>query len=551
MGAGVKAAQIKLENTVEGVLAARGIALVKGACKCPFHADKNPSFSVKDGHWKCWAGCGGGDVIDLLAKFEGKTAAQYLRYAGPAARVAPPPRPVSLPPRGEAAESEPDAPAGKIVEIYQYQDGNGKDVFQSVRLDPKDFRQRQSAANWSMKGVERVLYRLPKVRKAQVVWLTEGEKDVESLENCGFTATTSIGGAKGWLDSYADSLAGKDLILCGDNDDPGRKYMEEVEKSCAPVARTIRRVTVPAFCKDVSEYLASLTADEDATAILNGMAAQAEPLYEGDPLPLFTMDELEARYIEFLKRSKERALHLSAWMPSLPMVLVPGELLFILADTGVGKTAILGNLIISNPHLASVLFELELAESKIFQRMVQKAAVVSRYRIEAAYLTGGMIPWRESHKLDRLVVTPESFLTIERIDSIVRRSELKTGMPPALVFVDYVQLVNSTERDRRSRVADISEGLKKMAKARNVVVICTSQIARDNERGYGDVGLHDGKEAGEIENSAGTVLGVSRNPDRPQEMCIQVLKSTEHGGGKKVYADFDFETLRIAEKLLQ
>ncbi len=42
--------------------------------KCPFHKDKSPSFSVNltDGSWQCFAGCGKGGVVELVAKFEGK-----------------------------------------------------------------------------------------------------------------------------------------------------------------------------------------------------------------------------------------------------------------------------------------------------------------------------------------------------------------------------------------------------------------------------------------------------------------------------------------------
>ena len=42
----------------------------KGVGKCPFHDDKHPSFSVniKENYWHCFAGCGGGSVIDFWMK---------------------------------------------------------------------------------------------------------------------------------------------------------------------------------------------------------------------------------------------------------------------------------------------------------------------------------------------------------------------------------------------------------------------------------------------------------------------------------------------------
>lgn len=37
---------------------------------CPFHRDEHPSFTIwrETNYWKCWAGCGGGDQINLVAK---------------------------------------------------------------------------------------------------------------------------------------------------------------------------------------------------------------------------------------------------------------------------------------------------------------------------------------------------------------------------------------------------------------------------------------------------------------------------------------------------
>ena len=40
---------------------------------CPFHDDHNPSFGVNDeeNYWHCFAGCGGGSVIDFWMKWRG------------------------------------------------------------------------------------------------------------------------------------------------------------------------------------------------------------------------------------------------------------------------------------------------------------------------------------------------------------------------------------------------------------------------------------------------------------------------------------------------
>ena len=51
---------------------------------CPFHEDQNPSFGVnrEGNYWHCFAGCGGGSVIEFWMKFNNcdfKTAIKELK----------------------------------------------------------------------------------------------------------------------------------------------------------------------------------------------------------------------------------------------------------------------------------------------------------------------------------------------------------------------------------------------------------------------------------------------------------------------------------------
>src|SRR5208282_4338470 len=72
-----------------------------------------------------------------------------------------------FPPRTTACESKP-----RIVARYDYHDEAGKLLFQCVRFEPKDFRQRRPYPQkpggwvWNLKGVRRVLYRLPELKAA-------------------------------------------------------------------------------------------------------------------------------------------------------------------------------------------------------------------------------------------------------------------------------------------------------------------------------------------------------------------------------------------------
>lgn len=162
----------------------------------------------------------------------------------------------------------------EIDETYPYLDQDGRLLFEVVRYVGKDFRQRRPDGNggwiWKLKGVRRVLYRLPKVLQAvaagERVYLVEGEKDVHSLERVGLVATTVAGGAdKPWRDDYTKALAGaKDVVVLPDNDDPGRKHARSIAEKLAgrvPV-RVLKLPNLPAK-GDVSDWLRAGGTRED------------------------------------------------------------------------------------------------------------------------------------------------------------------------------------------------------------------------------------------------------------------------------------------------
>jgi DNA primase len=202
---------------------------------CPFHEEKTPSFKVdpkKNGGVYICFGCGEkGDVFRFIQRSEGLSFGQAVERAKELSGItdqpnAAPPNsrrkfqqagPQLLPPR----QSPPKI--GPITAVYPYVDEHGATLFEVCRHEPgengkaKDFRQRVPTGNgftYSVKGIRRVLYRLPAVLAASEVWICEGEKDVHTLEAQGVTATTNAGGAKSpWLPEYSEALRGKDVLI--------------------------------------------------------------------------------------------------------------------------------------------------------------------------------------------------------------------------------------------------------------------------------------------------------------------------------------------------
>lgn len=150
-----------------------------------------------------------------------------------------------------------------IEATYDYFDGPTL-LYQVVRKTGKRFLIRRPALRngwvWSLNGTQRVLYKLNRLREpdSRVLYIVEGEKDVDTLDVAGHLATCNPGGAGKW--SYVaalarEVLAGHDIVVVADADGPGRSHARDVAKSLEGVAKSLRVVECPKPHKDVSELL--------------------------------------------------------------------------------------------------------------------------------------------------------------------------------------------------------------------------------------------------------------------------------------------------------
>ena len=546
------------KHPIERELQDRGVQLIgegrHAKAKCPFHEDGSPSFSVDLDKqvWFCHAGCGGGSVIDLLMKFDGKTAAQVLmNSAPPVAR-----RMYAEPKKAVTVPGAPEEPPREVCR-YQYLDRNGDLAFLVVRFTPKTFKQWRNERQRTMDGVERVLYRLPSVLAATQVWVTEGEKDADTLVGMGFVATTNCGGAGKWLDSYSLDLEGREVVICGDNDlngkTTGADHVEMVFKSVSAGAKNVRKISVPLPHKDITEFVESFTDREEAKRAVTSLLIAA-PLYvKGVDLPLFSLADLEAGYIDYAENTATRSLDLSLWLPSLKGVvrpLVPGELVTLLADTGTGKTALMQNMAVQVAGgLPSLFFELELPPELMFERFLAISQKAPAKFIEEGYRRGDQMGRAHMEKVcPRMLVCTQARLTTERLEQMINRSELRLGERPLVVIVDYLGLMRGEGRSRYEQFSNIVEELRIIAKTTRTVIVATSQVARDKKRATPELTLHDAKESGSIENSSSLVLGAWRDTDDATCLKVRVLKNTKGTTGYEVECDFDGPTMRISER---
>jgi hypothetical protein len=139
-----------------------------------------------------------------------------------------------------------------VVAVYDYCDERRKLLFQVIRFEPKSFRQRRpdGRGGWiyNMKGVRRVLYRLPELlesaRTDATVYIVEGEKDADALFSQDLIATCNPMGAGKWRDEYSELLRGRNVVVIPDNDEPGSQHARQVVRSLWGKAKSIKIVNL-------------------------------------------------------------------------------------------------------------------------------------------------------------------------------------------------------------------------------------------------------------------------------------------------------------------
>jgi 5S rRNA maturation endonuclease (ribonuclease M5) len=289
---------------------------------CPTHDDRQNSLSI-----------GGGDGGKLLLHYHAgcpheRIAAKLgITASGPVQR--------------------------RVVNVYDYSDESGALLYQAVRYEPKAFAVRRPDGYGghihSIKGIPRVLYRLPELLTAQPdqpVLIVEGEKDADRLTELGFIATTNVSGATKWHSEYSEVLRGRHVVIIPDNDSAGQQHGESVARALTGIAASVKIVELPNLPPkgDVSDYLEAGNTPEALNALITASPFLDSRLTSIDNLKnrenreqRFTLTTLD----DLLEEPQEEVAYV--WSKTLPC----GGFSICAAKPKVGKSTLARNLAVA------------------------------------------------------------------------------------------------------------------------------------------------------------------------------------------------------------
>ena len=202
-----------------------------------------------------------------------------------------------------------------------------------------------------------------------------------------------------------------------------------------------------------------------------------------------------------------------------------GEMIVIAARPSMGKTSLAMNIaehVAIEAKLPVGVFSLEMTSESLVLRML-----CSRSRVNLRNVREGFLAERDFPKLTgaagKLAASPlfiddSSGLSILQLRAKARRMHQQYQIK--LFVIDYLQLLHSTARraeNRQQEIADISSGIKALAKELNVPIIVLSQLNRELEREKNrKPRMSDLRESGAIEQDA-DLVGLLYRPNAEDE----------------------------------
>jgi hypothetical protein len=472
--------------------------------QCPAHDDRTPSLSLSTETagkvlLKCHAGCETSAVLSALGLEWGDLFSS---------------RPTDQTPWID-----------RLVQVYEYTDEEGQILYGNARLYPKDFRsvRPDGRGGWisGLKGVERrVLYRLPEVIEAvaedRPIWLTEGEKDADTLRSLGQTATTHAGGVNSWKPhshQLRSPLAGATVNVWRDADKPGVRWSHDVVRDLREVGANFRVIEATKG-KDAFDALVTHKISFDE-AYREVDVSEEEPI-EGIP----PADRL--LYDQFIPFSEIEPLLKSAYL--VKGLIERNSLVVIFAPSGLTKT-----------FVALELARCIATGRAFLGRSVHAGAVVCVAAEGARSALNRLAAIRQEKGAEAsLTLLPIPVDLMDREDDVnvfiasTKRLEAESGVKHEAIFLDtYSQSIVGADENAAKDSSTAIDSMNRIRRELDATVIAIAHTGKDESRGI--------RGSNALYNACDTVLQVSKLPHAGYEISVNKQRDMEIAGDGLAY----------------
>lgn len=283
-------------------------------------------------------------------------------------------------------------------------------------------------------------------------------------------------------------LAASDIIARGSEDPDSAEYLDLAERSILESARTSRQSGPRQAKSGAMEMYRQVSLRKEGNGIT------------GIPSGFPDLDALTAGF-------------------------QPGALYIVAARPRIGKTVLAMNIV---EHAAitmgipCLVFSLEMSELELHERIAIGRARLDNWKVARGRTNREDLEFlqtaAEEIAFSPLYIDDRPALGLGAIRGSARRwrasRDVFEGIGNGLVVIDYLQLMSSDRQrngNREQEVAEISKGLKALAREIGCPVICVAQLNRNSEQQNRRPMLSDLRESGSIEQDADAVLFIHRD----------------------------------------
>ena len=228
-----------------------------------------------------------------------------------------------------------------------------------------------------------------------------------------------------------------------------------------------------------------------------------------------------------------------------------GEMIVLAARPSMGKTALALNIaeavILGKKPVPTLFFSLEMSAEQLAMRMVCGHGRINMTKLRTGFLDSSqkalLAGIGETFKNVPFWIDESSNMTILEMRAKARR--VHSQHPLGLIIIDYLQLIAGTDSkvQREQQIAEISRGVKGLAKELNIPVIVLSQLNRESEKEGRQPRLSDLRESGSIEQDADLVLILSKTLDE-----LKSKKEDEGSLVEKIHQETIVRDLIVAKQ---
>jgi replicative DNA helicase len=280
-----------------------------------------------------------------------------------------------------------------------------------------------------------------------------------------------------------------------------------------------------------------------------------------------SLEAIEGEYAEYVRNLDALSIHFGIReLDERTGGFQLGEVVTLIARTGVGKSAIaqnvIKNVLARYPDSGVAFFSLEMPRLQAFERQLQIHSGKTRDDVIWAYRRGDRSAAEEflARCKDRLAIIDTPGISLSEIQRRVSAMQaLKRVKPVRLVVIDYLGYLGGGSRNASlvERTSELARGVKRLAKDLGAVVFLIAQTSRHAGDGSEEVTVTDGRDSGAIEDSADFLIGCWRPElaaglkaedfmEIEGQLRFRILKA-RRGMQARFEARFEGETLRVLE----